>query len=61
MSYSNGKGKGPIKGYDFKAWYAHYDSIEWSKKWCAWCGKWGTHTSGSCSDLKKHLKNKKYE
>lgn len=22
------------------------------KKWCAWCGKWGDHTSGCCPDLK---------
>lgn len=21
------------------------------KKWCAWCGAWGDHTSGSCPDL----------
>jgi len=24
------------------------------KKWCAWCGKWGDHTSGCCPDLKAH-------
>jgi len=21
------------------------------KKWCAWCGKWGNHSSGSCPDF----------
>jgi hypothetical protein len=21
------------------------------KKWCAWCGVWGDHTSGGCDDL----------
>lgn len=21
------------------------------KKWCAWCGAWGDHTSGECDDL----------
>lgn len=23
------------------------------KKWCAWCGVWGDHTSGSCEDLRR--------
>lgn len=24
------------------------------KKWCAWCGVWGDHQSGSCPELKAH-------
>ncbi len=27
--------------------------IEPEKLWCAACGIWGTHTSGSCPELKK--------
>ena len=56
-SASAGKGKGPIKGYNPGNWYKNFDSINWGKKWCAWCGKWGDHTSGSCEDLKAKTKN----
>jgi len=57
----NGKGKRPIVGYNAKNWNANFDFINWNKtldtkQWCAWCGKWGNHTSGSCSDLKKQTK-----
>ena len=47
-----GKGKGPIVGYDYKKWNANFDEINWHNKWCAMCGKWTDHTSGSCPELK---------
>ena len=52
-----GKGMGPIKGYNYKNWYSNFNKISWNKKWCAWCGKWSNHTSGSCENLKKHVKS----
>lgn len=29
---SAGKGKGPIKGYNYKNWNANYDEISWDNK-----------------------------
>lgn len=29
---SNGKGKRPIKGYNYKKWYANFKRINWKKK-----------------------------
>jgi hypothetical protein len=50
---SAGKGKGPIKGYNYKNFYANYDGINWHKKWCSVCGKWSNHTISSCPEIKK--------
>ena len=30
------------------------------KKWCAYCGKWGNHTSGSCEKLKRDTRINNY-
>jgi hypothetical protein len=46
-----GKGMSPKKGYDQKKYDENFDSIDWGKKWCPMCGKWGKHTSGSCPEL----------
>ncbi len=51
-----GKGMTPIKGYNSKNWYANYDGINWHNKWCAYCGLWTDHTSGSCKKLKSEMK-----
>ena len=29
---NNGKGKGPMKGYDWKKWFTNYDNIFKKKK-----------------------------
>ena len=29
---------------------------DYQKVWCAFCGKWGDHTSGGCKSLKKQLR-----
>jgi len=29
-------------------------SAENEKNWCAWCGVWSDHTSGSCPDFDLH-------
>lgn len=31
MPSSAGKGMDPVKGYNFKKWYAHFDEIVWEK------------------------------
>lgn len=31
------------------------------KKWCAWCGVWGDHTSGGCDDLHDVLLRRRAE
>jgi hypothetical protein len=31
------------------------------KKWCAWCGVWGDHTSGGCDDLHDVLLHRRAE
>lgn len=31
------------------------------KKWCAWCGVWGDHTSGACDDLHDELLRRRAE
>jgi hypothetical protein len=31
------------------------------KKWCAWCGVWGDHTSGGCDDLHEGLLRRRAE
>ena len=30
---------------------ANDGTLRSERKWCAWCGKWGNHTSGGCDDL----------
>lgn len=32
-----------------------------SKKWCAWCGVWGNHTSGACADLHEVMLRRRAE
>lgn len=60
MKSAAGKGNDPIKGYNSKNWYANYDRIfKKSNAWCAWCGLWTDHSSGSCGNLKYHIKNGK--
>ncbi|TRO56187.1 hypothetical protein E2P64_06215 [Candidatus Bathyarchaeota archaeon] len=61
MASAAGKGMDPKKGYDYHNWYANFDQINWHRKdkWCAWCGKWGNHTSGSCKDLAKATTTKR--
>ena len=51
----NSQGKGSSRcPEDFRKVQHHWDKIKWGDKWCAWCGKLGNHTSGTCKDLKKH-------
>lgn len=50
---------------DFKKVQSNWDFIDWKskskaksqseKKWCAWCGAWGNHTSGICDALRRNL------
>lgn len=48
-------GKGSARRQeDFRKVQRNWDKIKWGNQWCAWCGKWGNHTSGGCPDLKKH-------
>jgi hypothetical protein len=47
-----GKGKGPIVGYNHKKWNENFGEINWHNQWCAFCGLWTNHTSGSCPELK---------
>jgi hypothetical protein len=48
---TNGKGMAPKVGYNSKNWYANYGDINGHNKWCAMCGKWTDHQSGTCPEL----------
>jgi len=50
----NGKGS-ERRPENFRAVQRNWDKIKWGHTWCAWCGKWGNHSSGGCKDLKKCL------
>ena len=59
--------KGNIKTYgkgskrrpeDFRKVRENWDEIDWHKKWCAMCGKYTDHTSGTCPELERY-RNKK--
>lgn len=54
------KGKGRTQGKgsnrrpeSLKAIQRNWGQIKWGNDWCAWCGKFGNHTSGNCKSLKK--------
>ena len=47
-----GKGMRPVMGYNPKKWNENFGDINWHNKWCAMCGLWTDHTSGSCPELK---------
>jgi hypothetical protein len=56
MNSGAGKGKGPIKGYNYKNWNKHFNAINWHNKWCPLCGKWTDHLSGSHYEYTKERK-----
>ena len=47
----NGKGKGPIVGYNHKKWNENFPDINWHNKWCAFCKLWTNHTEETCPQL----------
>lgn len=53
----NSSGKGSNRRPEnFTQTQHNWDKIKWGEKWCAYCGKFGNHTSGTCKELKRDSK-----
>ena len=49
----NSAGKGSSRRQEnFGKLQENWSQIKWGNQWCAYCGIWGNHTSGTCKKLK---------
>jgi hypothetical protein len=50
----NSAGKGSARRQEnFGRIQKNWSMIKWGNQWCAFCGIWGNHTSGTCKKISR--------